>query len=176
MRHPTLIFRYLAVALLILFAALAALTSYGALTSLDAEQAYMRTNEMRFSALGDFVMDYRRQHHEFPNDTLMQDWSIRNGYDKEWASSIGGDRVGGNSVACTRGQPEVGFKLPSQDIFVLYRWRGEWFDCFSLPSGTNNLKHSLYGEWPLFHIICWLIASVCISAAWLVRPKQLRDA
>lgn len=176
MRHLTLIFRGLAVALLILFAALAALTSYATLTRLDAGTAYMRMNEMRFSALGEFVMDYQRQHHEFPDDTVMQGWSIQNGYDKEWASSIRGDRVGGHSLACTRGQPEVGFKLPSQDTFVLNRWRGEWFDCFSLPSGTNNLVRSLDGGSALFHIVCWLVASACISVAWLVRPKQLRDA
>jgi hypothetical protein len=174
MRLAGTIFRSISVAVLVLLAGLAALASYGAYESLDRGRAYMKINAARFHAVGTFVMEYHGLRKAFPTEAQIQHWASRQGYDSTWVNSISGDRVGGNSVACSAAQPEEGFALPASDTFVLYRWRGEWFDCYSLPSGRNNVVHSLSGNSPAYHIICWLLTFGFLTGAWFVRPKRLK--
>lgn len=134
----------------------------------DEGNAYMRTNAARYRAAGAFVMKFHAIHKDFPAEAVIRGWAARQHYG-EWAKEIGGDRVGGNSAAC---HLEDDFSIPPTDVYVLYRWRGEWFDCYSLPSGTNNVVHPLGSASPRLHATLWGMAFGSLIAAFLIRPKR----
>lgn len=171
MRLDYTILRRASAGMLVLLAGLAALASYAAYSDLEPGRAYMRLNAARFQATARFVIAYSKSRGAFPDEAEIRQWASRQGYDAAWSNSVSGDRVGGNSYACSDPE-EVGFTVPRADVFVLSRWRGEWFDCYSLPSGTNNVVHPLTGDTPAYHIICWLFAFGFLAIAWLVKPKR----
>jgi hypothetical protein len=77
-------------------------------------------------------------------------------------------------VACTNAQPEDGFRLPASDTYIFAKWRGEWFDCYSLPSGTNNVIHGLPGDDLRGHVVLWTLAALMLLIGWGVRPFRGR--
>lgn len=160
--------------MLLLFAGLAITVSLTAYARLDRDRAAMQAQAERFAAAGRFVTDYHRAHDTYPVDRQLQDWAAGQGYDRSWTDTLGGTPPGGSSVACTDAQPEPGFTRPASDTFLLHRWHSEWFDCYSLPSGSNNIVYALDGASPLFHAICWGLGVACLIAAWLIRPRPDR--
>ena len=156
------------------FAVLLAIAeSYSSYANLDKARAYMQSNAASFRAAGDFVMNFRDGHNRFPTEAELTRWAHQRG-DGEWAKRLSGDPVLGSSLACTNAQPEDGFKLPASDIYILHKWRGEWFDCYGLPSGANNVVHDLPGDDIHYHLALWTFAAVMMLIGWWFNPIARR--
>ncbi len=71
---------------------------------------------------------------------------------------------------------DANFKMPVGDRFVLSFWRGEWFECYSSPSGKSTIPLStksllLAGAW--IDLIIYLSVSVFACwLAWRIWPKS----
>jgi len=157
-------------------AAIALVAVFGSLASysrLGEGRGQMQANLAHFRAAGGFVMQFRAAHQRYPTKDELNRWTRGKGFEK-WASTLSGDSVGGASVACTEAQPEHDFAPPSSDTYILSRWRGEWFDCYSLPSRTNNIIHPLPGENASSHVLLWTLAPLMLLVGWLIAPFRRR--
>jgi hypothetical protein len=150
-------------ALVVLFA------SYASYSRLEDGRAYMRSNAANFQATGDFVVGFHTSHQRYPTREELVKWARSKGYGK-WADALSGGEAGGSSVACTNAQPEEGFTLPASDTYIVERWRGEWFDCYGVPSGANNIVHDLPGDDLRYHLMLWLIAITLLFLGWRLAP------
>lgn len=168
MRRLGVIVRALIMALLLSMAVVFCAVSFSVFASRDARSSWMRENADRYRATGSFVALVRSRDGRYPSTPEIRAWAAQQGYDDHWAENIEGNEVGGSSVACLL---EDDFSVPSTDTFILSRWRGEWFDCYSLPSGTNNIAYTTEGEWQ-GHALFWGLAVALVASGWWIRPRR----
>lgn len=142
------------------------------LTGHDERRAEAAAELARYRAASAYSQAYRTEHGNWPTDKQLRDWAAGRGFDNVW-TDFGATRPGGRSVACSAAQPEFGFENTAGDAFILHRWRGEWFDCYGVPSGNNNVA---VPDTPNRENAMILIAIACLlfGCAWLAWPWALR--
>lgn len=72
------------------------------------------------------------------------------------------------------------FKKAPSDTLVLSFWRGEWWECYSYPSGRTTLTMSvrayLLSGVGIELAIYWLVAISCAWGMILLRPRRKAPA
>ena len=139
--------------------------------TLSQQAAVNRAYLIHFRQAERLVATFSADKGRFPDNEELQ--NISRGTELEnWASNMYAD----TSRCGFRGE-EHHFVKPPNDRFVLSFWAGEYFDCYSSPSGKTTLKFrviDLIGWYDaLFFIVGAIIETLLIFLAWASFPRGI---